>query len=103
MYLRHLVRLSHPSSPHGLVKVRQGLEEEALGLGILKLGIEEASLGIKDLDVAGVAFVKAQAGNTGIGRECSTWRPWASNCSRVPFWSARESSTSLKAVWMVFW
>jgi len=94
LYFRHLVCLGHPSSPHGFVKVHQGLEEDTLGLGVLDLGIEEASLGIKDFDAAGVAFVKAQAGNTGIGRERCNWRPWASNCQGAGLtgtW-ARDSS-----------
>ena len=76
LYLRHLVRFSHPSSPHGLVEVDQGLEEDALGLGILKLGVEKASLGIEDLDVAGVAFVIPEPGNAGIIVSVSTWRLW---------------------------
>src|SRR5512137_225188 len=67
LYLRHLVCLGHPSTSHGFVEVHQGLEEDTLGLGVLKLGIEEAPFGIEDLDVAGVAIVKAQAGNMGIG------------------------------------
>ena len=59
-------RLGYPASPHGLVKVDNGLEQRALSLNIGKLHFKEAPFSVQHLDVAGIAVVEPEPCQAGV-------------------------------------
>ena len=60
------IRFSHPAAAHGLVEIHEGTKEDDLCLGIQKLSLEEAPLGIEHFEITGVAVVVTQLGKTGV-------------------------------------
>jgi hypothetical protein len=62
----HLVRLDHPAAAHGLVDVHQGLEDRSLRLRVGELGVEERTLGVQHVQLAGVAFIEPEPRDAGI-------------------------------------